>query len=59
MNLLEHYIKEIHSIKEFKKTPDVIWIDVTCDCWGNEERTTHITTKEQWQKDLENGYFMA
>ena len=59
MNLLEHYIEEIHSIKEFEKYPDMIEVDVTCDCWGSIQRTRHLTNKKQWKIDIENGYFMA
>lgn len=59
MNILEHYIEEVHGIKELEKYPDMIEVDVTCDCWGSIQRTKHFTTKEQWRKDLEKGYFMA
>ena len=59
MNLLENYIKEVHGIKECEKYPDVIEVDVTCDCWGSVQRAKHLTTKKQWQTDVENGYFMA
>ena len=59
MNILENYILEVHGIKEFEKYPNMIEVDVTRDCWGDIQRTKHITSKEQWQKDLKNGYFMA
>lgn len=59
MNILEHYIKEVHDIKECENYSDIIEVDVTCDCWGSIQRTKHFTSKKQWQKDLENGYFMA
>ena len=59
MNLLEHYIKEVHGIKESSARPEWIEVDVTTDCWGDVRRTTHITTKKQWEQDLERGYFMA
>ena len=49
--LIRQYVKE--------KYPDMIEVDVTCDCWGDIRRTKHFTSKEQWQKDLERGYFMA
>ena len=58
MNVLEHYIKEVHGIKEFEKHPDIIEVDVTCDCWGNIQRIKHLTDKKQWEIDLENGYFL-
>lgn len=59
MNLLEHYIVRIHEVKEFEKYPDMIEVDVTCDCYGSKQRVKHITDREQWQKDIKNGYFMA
>lgn len=59
MNLLEHYIKEIHGIEYPKKYPDLIVIDVTFDCYGNIKRDEYITTKDQWEKDVERGYFLA
>ena len=59
VNILEHYIEEVHGTREFEKYPDMIEVDVTCDCYGSIQRTRHITSKEQWQKDLEKGYFMA
>lgn len=59
MNVLEHYIKEVHGIKELEKYPDVIEVDVTCNCWGSIQRVKHLTDKKQWKTDLENGYFMA
>ena len=59
MNLLEHYIKEIHGIKEFEKYPDMIEVDVTCNCYGSIQRVKHLTDKKQWQMDLKKGYFIA
>ncbi len=59
MNLLEHYIVRIHEVKEFEKYPNMLEIDVTCDCWGNKQRIKHITDREQWQKDVQRGYFMT
>jgi hypothetical protein len=59
MNLLEHYIVEIHKTKESDSNPDMIEVDVTYNCWGNRRRVKHITSKQQWQKDVERGYFIA
>lgn len=59
MNLLEHYIQEVHGVKESLTHPEWIEVDVTADCWGDVRRITHITTKKQWEQDLKNGYFMA
>lgn len=59
MNLLEHYIIEVHNVKEYKKYPNMLEVEVTYDCYGDIKRDKHITSKEQWEKDIENGYFMA
>lgn len=59
MNLLEHYIIEIHEIKESASNPDMIEVDVTYNCWGDKRRVKHTTSKQQWQKDVERGYFIA
>lgn len=59
MNILEHYIKEVHSIREVPAHPKMIIVDVTCDCWGSISRTSHITDKEEWAKSVERGYFLG
>jgi hypothetical protein len=59
VNILEHYIEKVHGIKECEECSDMIEVDVTCNCWGSIQRTKHFTSKEQWQIDLEKGYFMA
>ncbi len=59
MNLVKHYIKEIHGIKQPEKYSDLIVVDVTFDCYGVVERAEHTTRKEQWEKDVELGYFLA
>ena len=68
MNLLENYIKEVHSIinvsNHFKKYD---WYDgepmyevvMTVDCWGNVKRYTHIFRKSEWEEAQKLGYFMA
>jgi hypothetical protein len=59
LNLLEHYIKEIHSEKEIDDYPNMIEVDVTSNCWGSVQRSKHITSKVQWQIDVEKGYYLA
>lgn len=69
MNLLEHYVKEIHSVaditEEFSKhcgyIPDesLLRVNLTEDCYGITKRTT----KSFWQSDFETikkqGYYMG
>ena len=65
MNLLEHYIQEIHSekpyeaewTKEFEK--EFIKVDYTYDCYGGLTRTTQVFAKEQWEHFKIQGYFMG
>lgn len=57
MNLLEHYIIEVHEI--IPGPDDAIIVIVTCDCYGIVEKTQHSTTRSQWDSDVKRGYFMA
>lgn len=58
MNLLEHYIIEVKKTTQLKN-PNYLKVEVLCDCWGDERVVEHLTTKQDWQRDLERGYFMA
>ena len=59
MNLLEHFIIEVHEIKEFDDYPNLIEVDVTTKCYGVITRTKHFFKKEKWQKAVEQGYFIG
>lgn len=59
MNLLEHYIIEVHSVTEYTAVPGMIKVELTYDCWGNVERGTHITSKALWEEALAKGYYLA
>lgn len=63
MNLLEHYIKEVISINALQMPEHVkepyVEVEVFCDCWGDKRIYTHVTTRENWERELEQGYFMA
>lgn len=59
MNLLEHFIIEVHEIKEFDDYPNIIEVDVTTKCYGVKQITKQSFSKEQWQKAVEQGYFLA
>ena len=63
MNLLEHYIIEVQEITVLP-TPDYLEgeflkIKVFCDCWGCKDTVTHFTTRENWIREMKQGYFMA
>ncbi len=57
MNILEHYIIEVKKITEYND--DYIIAEVLCNCWGNKSIVEHFTSKAAWEKELEQGYFMA
>lgn len=59
MNLLEHYIKEIHSIKEYEGNNSFLLVDLTTDCYGVISRQIHFATKEQWENEKELGFYLA
>ena len=66
MNLLEHYIKEVHSVKEYneewtKEFPDekFVRVDITYDCYGSIERNFHVWNTDAWNRIKKKGYFMA
>lgn len=61
MNLLEHYIEEIHEVKEAKKEwGNVIMADVTVNCYGKVERkTTGFSSWDEWEKVQERGHYLA
>lgn len=69
MNLLEHYIQEVHSVQdetnnyiqrtgETPKEP-LLKVDLTYNCYGCVERENKLFTKSQWETIKKNGYFMA
>ena len=69
MNLLEHYIKEIHSVQDvsdkFEKATEselkepLYEVDVTFDCYGVVERTRKIMSKSEFEQAKKQGYFLA
>ncbi len=66
MNLLEQYIKEIHSEVPYEaewmsKFPDkkFVKVDVTTDCYGRLKRAKHIFDTKEWARYKTQGYWMA
>ena len=69
MNLLEHYIKEIHNVKDVSdkfeeatgnesKEP-LYEIDVTFDCYGVVEHKRGFMSKSDFEQAKKQGYFLA
>ena len=69
MNLLEHYIKEIHNVQDVsdkyeksighKPKEPLYEVDVTFDCYGVVERTTKIMSKSEFEQTKKQSYFLA
>mgnify|MGYP001038243856 CR=1 FL=1 len=63
MNLVEIYIKEIHSEKEMERkscmAEKYVEVDSTIDSCGNCRRTTMHFPKSFWEGIKEDGYFMG
>ena len=69
MNLLEHYIKEIHSVQDVsdkfvratgsKLKEPLYEVDVTVDCYGVVERKRKIMSKSDFEQAKKQGYFLA
>lgn len=59
MNILEHYILEVHQVIECENVPGMVKVDLTYDCWGSTQRDWHTTTKEAWEKELAQGYYLG
>ena len=69
MNLLEHYIKEIHNVEDVsdnyekairhKPKEPLYEVDVTFDCYGVVERMKKIMSKSDLEQAKKQGYFLA
>lgn len=69
MNLLEHYIVEVHSVTDmtddFEKhtgyRPDepFLRVDLTYDCYGVIRRKEESFWKSSFEKAKEAGYYLA
>lgn len=64
MNLLEHHIKEIISVKPYNGAwtanhdEKFLEIQVVTDCHGCIEESSTIQSEENWKTISERGYFM-
>lgn len=63
MNLLEHYIEEIHSVEEVERQEwmngPYVKVDITIDCYGSIERKTTYYPLSYWESIKEKGYYMG
>lgn len=62
VNLLEHYIIEIHSEKEIMgewMMEEYVKVDITIGCYGNIERKMKLFPLLYWEDIKKHGYYMA
>ena len=69
MNLLEHYIEEIHSVQDVsdkfekatgRKPKEPLYeVDVTVNCYGAVERKRKFISKSEFEQAKKQGYFLA
>ena len=69
MNLLEHYIKEIHSVQDVsdkyerairqKPKEPLYEVNITVDCYGVVERMRKFMSKSEFEQAKKQGYFLA
>lgn len=68
MNLLEHYIKEIHSVTDiteeyakrgYKPSEPLLEVDMTVNCYGVIERTKKQFWKSEFELAKAMGYYMS
>lgn len=61
MNLIEHYIKEVHSEEIIAEDwGSFVQVEVTINCYGRIERVkTSFSTIKEWEKAKKQGYYMA
>lgn len=69
MNLVEHHIVKVHSVKDisdefeqnvgFLPYEPLIEVDLTYNCYGRITRIPKQFFKSDWEEAVENGYFMA
>ena len=69
MNILEHYIKEIHSAEDvtdlfeekngYPPHEQLFKVDLTYDCYGLIKREVRYFFKTEWEDAQKKGYFLA
>lgn len=69
MNLLEHYIKEIHSVNDitnqfikscgYEPAESLLEVDMTYNCYGVIERNKKTFWKSDFEEVKKHGYFMG
>lgn len=65
MNMLEQYIKEVHSVTPYTESwmkqyhKDFLMVDLTVNCYGSLSRSERLFSVDEWEEAKEKGYYMA
>lgn len=69
MNLLEHHIQQVHSVKDATKRfvektgqkpkEPLLEVKLRVNCYGNESEETKMFFWSEWEEAKKNGYYMA
>lgn len=59
MNVLEHYIVEVHEVKTYDNDPGFVVVDLTSDCYGHRSRGKHLFKADQWVQSKQQGYYVG
>ena len=69
MNLLEHHIQQVHSVKDVTKwfvektgqkpKEPLLKVKLRVNCYGNESEETKMFFRSEWEEAKRNGYYMA
>ena len=68
MNLLENYLIETIKIEpcneewtkeDWSKDKEWLWVTATFNCYGNQETSRRIYSKDEWQGIVDRGYYMG
>ncbi|AII28523.1 hypothetical protein [Enterococcus phage ECP3] len=65
MNMLEQYIKEVHSVTPYTESwtkqygKDFLMVDLTVNCYGSLSRNERLFSVDEWEEAKKKGYYMA
>lgn len=59
MNLVECYIVEVHKVIVPEDYPRMVRVDLTYNCHGAVQRGWHTAFREDWEKELAQGYYLG
>lgn len=57
MNILEHWLKEVHIEEDLGD--GYVYVEFTIDCYGSIERKKKEMPKRDWEALKKRGYYMG